>query len=910
MKIYYFNSSHWDREWYQTFQQFRYYLVALGENILDCLENNPEFKVFNFDGQSVVLEDILEIKPEWRERFEKLIKAGKLNVGPWYVQPDEFLVSGEALIHNLLIGHELAEAFSGRTWKAGYLCDIFGHIAQMPQILSGFDIDNALIWRGAPNDVSTYFNWLAPNGTSCATVKMPRLQGYGDFSGNVVGFWDIPLSEEEFKAKARKYIDKRVHKTSSSLVLLFDGVDHAPIHKAIPQYIKWLKELYPDADVEFSNILDLLAEVKASGSLKDNVSGELATTTQKTGGFQHLISHTLSSYYPLKQANDECQNLLELLVSPLVAMDDDNAVNDRDFLKQAWKLLIQNQAHDSICGCSIDQVHKDMEHRFDQVKAIADALVSEFIVRDRKRYTGSDIRTECHHISGGVTHVEPNGKNGKLAVRFYNPLPYERNEVMNFEIVFPSEYSETYAEPFGYETINSFTLKDQSGNLIPYNITGIKRNYTKRFYRFDARQYNCYNVSAEVSLASAGWTTLAVEPSEKAVRNFGSQVTGHLQAENSFLKLQINRDGSFDVTEKNSGRKYCNLNNFVADGEIGDGWNHVAPKGNLAVLGSNGNATVKLVEDSSMRTVFEIVQDMILPEEMLYGGTLNENYAGISQSEKEAVLKIKTQVTLDAGSKLLKLKTEIDNNVKDYRLRLLLPTGIQGNYFAHQAFCFLDRAPGRAFGNATADWKEPEQLEKNFNGIVGKRDENGGIAFISQAGLHEVGSVDNENGDLYLTFLRAFRRTVATNGEIRCQLQQKMSWDYGLYFFNPAESNGDIYRQYQLLQMPLINYTAHFNDEYAELDNNSLKLESQNICMSIIKPVEKGCSDELLVRLVNFGDFLESVTLTTSKEISECRITNMEESCMQQVKVEKNRIILELKPKKIETIKIKLIEKV
>ena len=906
MKIYYFSSSHWDREWYQTFQQFRYYLVALGQNILECLENDLEFQVFNFDGQSVVLEDILEIKPEWRCRFEDVIKTGRLNIGPWYVQPDEFLVSGEALIHNLLIGHELAEAFGGKAWKAGYLCDIFGHIAQMPQILSGFDIDNALIWRGAPNDVNTYFNWLAPDGTSCATVKMPRFQGYGDFAGNVVGFWDIPLSEEEFKAKARKYIDQRVHETNSSLVLLLDGVDHAPIHKAIPQYIKWLKELYPDADVEFSNILDLLAEVKASGSLKGDVSGELACTTQKTGGFQHLISHTLSSYYPLKQANDECQNLLELLVSPLVAMNADNAVNDRDFLKHAWKLLIQNQAHDSICGCSIDQVHKDMEYRFDQVKAISDALVSEFIVRDRNRYIGSDIRVECHHISGGLTHVEPNGQNGKMAVRFYNPLPYERNEVMNFEIVFPAKYSETYAEPFGYEKINAFVLKDESGNAVPYNITGIKRNYTKLFYRFDSRQYNCYNVSAKTSLAPTGWTTLAVEASGKAVRNFVSQVTGHLSAENSYLKLQINRDGSFGVTDKNSGREYRNLNNFIADGEIGDGWNHVAPKGNQTVLGGDRNAAIKLIEDSATRTVFEIVQNMTLPEEMIYAGTLNENYGGICQSEEEVSLKIKTRVTLDADSVLLKLKTEIDNNAKDYRLRLLLPTGISGNYFVHQAFCFLDRVPGRASGNATASWKETEQLEKNFNGIIGKRDENGGIAFFSQAGLHEVGSVDNRNGDLYITFLRAFRRTVATNGEARCQLQQKMSWNYGLYFLNQSEGNGNIYRQYQLFQTPLINYTAHYNDEYLESDNGLLELESENICMSIIKPMERGSPKELLVRLVNFGKHSEQAILKTSKDIVNYKLINMDEKIIENIKSEKHQIKLDIEPGKIKTLSIKI----
>ena len=127
MKIYYFNATHWDREWYLPKEGFRKYLLDMTEHLLDIFDNDPDFKKFTFDGQTIVLEDILEIHPEWRSRLETLIQSGKLMVGPWYVMPDEFLVSGESLIRNLQVGRKIARTFGGEAWQVGYVCDMFGH---------------------------------------------------------------------------------------------------------------------------------------------------------------------------------------------------------------------------------------------------------------------------------------------------------------------------------------------------------------------------------------------------------------------------------------------------------------------------------------------------------------------------------------------------------------------------------------------------------------------------------------------------------------------------------------------------------------------------------------------------------------------------------------------------------------
>ena len=172
MKILYDFSTHWDREWYRTFQGFRYGLVKMMDTLIEKLESG-ELWNFTFDGQTIVLEDYYEIRPENKERVSALIKSGKLKVGPWYIMPDEFLVSGESLIKNFLTGKKIAEGYGVQAWQFGYMNDIFGHIAQMPQILNGFGIRSAYLGRGVGRDDQDYRNfiWSSPDGSECYTYK-------------------------------------------------------------------------------------------------------------------------------------------------------------------------------------------------------------------------------------------------------------------------------------------------------------------------------------------------------------------------------------------------------------------------------------------------------------------------------------------------------------------------------------------------------------------------------------------------------------------------------------------------------------------------------------------------------------------------------------------------------------------
>jgi alpha-mannosidase len=123
LTIHLVSHTHWDREWYLTHEQFRFRLVALVDRLLDLLDANPDYKHFHLDGQTIVLEDYLEIRPEQEPRLRKAIEEGRILIGPWYVMPDEFLVSGEALVRNLLRGHRISREF-GTPMPVGYLPDL------------------------------------------------------------------------------------------------------------------------------------------------------------------------------------------------------------------------------------------------------------------------------------------------------------------------------------------------------------------------------------------------------------------------------------------------------------------------------------------------------------------------------------------------------------------------------------------------------------------------------------------------------------------------------------------------------------------------------------------------------------------------------------------------------------------
>src|SRR5574341_2169805 len=247
--------THWDREWYLSFEQFRAMLVRMVDDLLDLLARDPEYKCFTLDGQTIVLEDYLAIKPERAEEIRRLVAQGRLLIGPWYILPDEFLVSGEATIRNLLFGRRISQQF-GTEMKVGYIPDSFGHIAMMPAILKGFDIDNAVLYRGfggEPEQTTSEYWWQAPDGTRSLMIHLFR-HGYS------AGYFHQETPEQVLQRFDEIKNELDVRATTSQRLLMNGGDHHWPDPK-LPQTLKLLRSNFA-GDFRHSTLPAYLAAVK------------------------------------------------------------------------------------------------------------------------------------------------------------------------------------------------------------------------------------------------------------------------------------------------------------------------------------------------------------------------------------------------------------------------------------------------------------------------------------------------------------------------------------------------------------------------------------------------------------------------------------------------------------------------
>src|SRR5947207_4550130 len=267
--------THWDREWYQTFQQFRIRLVHAVDTLLDILDRDPKFTHFMLDGQTIVLDDYLEVKPEQEERLMQYIRSGRIQVGPWYLQPDEFLVSGESLVRNLQIGLRQASEF-GEPMRIGYVPDCFGHIAQLPQILQGFGIDNAVFWRGVGDEAEkSEFYWAAPDGTKVLVIHLADALGYSNARL-------MPLAPEEFATRVELLTAQLLPKATTNTLLFMNGSDHLEPQDGLPETIASANPLLAHIDPEHEKILAHFGHYEENDDIKhfDGIHIRIGTLDQ------------------------------------------------------------------------------------------------------------------------------------------------------------------------------------------------------------------------------------------------------------------------------------------------------------------------------------------------------------------------------------------------------------------------------------------------------------------------------------------------------------------------------------------------------------------------------------------------------------------------------------------------------
>ena len=376
--------THWDREWYVPFEVFRLRLGAVIDGVLDTLEADPAFHSFTLDGQGIVLEDYADVRPDNVGRLQALLAAGRLEAGPWYVLPDEILVGGEALVRNLLLGRRVCRRFGVEPTAAGYEPDSFGHPAQLPQILAGFGLRTFLFSRGLGDqldDVGVVFRWQAAGTDVVACQFLPH---YDNFAR---------LTTAEEAAQRVERINERfgpfLERAKQGTIVLANGSDHLPVQPQLPEICRELGPAF-----RIGRFSDFEPETEALPAYE----GELVGSR-----LQNILRGVNSARMYLKQANERAERRLlgTETVAALRALRDGSGFPHED-IRLAWRDLLRNHPHDSICGCSCDEVHRDMLVRYEQLDRTLDIVEREAL-----------------------------GVGGALV----NPLPYRRARLVGDELV-------------------------------------------------------------------------------------------------------------------------------------------------------------------------------------------------------------------------------------------------------------------------------------------------------------------------------------------------------------------------------------------------------------------------------------------------------------------------------------------
>ena len=351
--------THWDREWYAPFDEFRERLVAMMDTLVEL--GNAGFPHFHLDGQTAMIDDYLAVRPEREADIRRLTEDGRLSAGPWVTQMDEFLVSGETHLRNLERG--LARAGElGRPLMVGYLPDQFGHVGQMPQILANEGIDRAVVWRGVPKEIDrTQFWWEAPDGSRVLAEYL----AFGYSLG-----WDIEQQQgpEELAASLRRKAEHVAPFLASERMLITVGADHTGPDATLPERLAIADEHLPGMTVRIGALSDHL-DARPDDGLP-SWRGELRSSARA-----HLLPNVYSARAHQKRERGRVETLVERYAEPLAAL-----VPGFDWpaeeLDRAWTLLLWNGAHDSVCGCSHDQVARDVDARCAEARAIAEAVIA------------------------------------------------------------------------------------------------------------------------------------------------------------------------------------------------------------------------------------------------------------------------------------------------------------------------------------------------------------------------------------------------------------------------------------------------------------------------------------------------------------------------------------------------------
>lgn len=753
--------THWDREWYMPYERHHVLLAKLMNELLETLEKDERYRCFHLDGQTIIIEDYLQVHPEKRAALEQFIREGRIVIGPWYVLQDEFLTSSEANVRNLLIGHQDAAQY-GVISKLGYFPDSFGNMGQAPQLLRQADIETAVFGRGVKPtgfdnmvgelDSASYESpysemfWESPDGSSVLGLLFANWYSNGN---------EVPAEEREAKAFWDKKLADAGKYASTAELLFMNGCDHQPVQRDLADALETARALYPDVEFVHSSFEQYLQALNPSLPADlVTVHGELRS--QHTDGWGTLVN-TASARVYLKQMNQRGQTLLEKGAEPLATLAYlvSGQAYPHALLTYAWKTLMQNHPHDSICGCSVDEVHREMIGRFEKSRHVGEAIIEESL----------------QAISGqiGTSSVAAWGESA-IPVTVFNTTGWERSGTVSVEVIFAKRYFKEGPNPAAIAgTLDELPLELYNGRLLDSdgrNIPCRAEDLGTRFgYELPDDQFRKPYMARKVRLTfeaaqvpPLGYTTYAwttQSPDVPAEDTAGPLRLIEQGMANDFLSVQIREDGSYDITDKRTGRVFEGLGVYENCGDVGNEYVFRQPEGDAPLTTRGLAAHISLAEHEPYRITYEIVHDWEIP------ASADASFAEekrrmvpfrlrkANRSAAQVPLRIVTRLSLEAAGTGVQVSAAFHNQAMDHRLRVLFPTGLAASaLLADSVFEAAQRDIEPA-----PDWINPSNAQHQ-QAFVSVSDGSAGL-LIANKGLNEYEVLHDGRNTIAVTLLRS-----------------------------------------------------------------------------------------------------------------------------------------------------------
>ncbi|WP_053360941.1 mannosylglycerate hydrolase [Bacillus sp. FJAT-27251] len=865
-KVHIVPHMHWDREWYFSTEESRILLVNNMEEILEMLENNPDYPYYVLDGQTSILEDYFAVKPENKERVKKLVQEGKLIIGPWYTQTDEMVVGGESIVRNLLYGLKDSEEF-GSPMKIGYLPDSFGQSSQMPQILNGFDIKYSIFWRGTSErhgTDKTEFYWESDDGSKVLVQLFPLGYAIGKY---------LPEDEEKLQERINKYFTVLDRGATTENIILPNGHDQMPIQKNMFTIMEKLRKLYPDREFFLSRYENVFDELEKNSALP-TLQGEFLD-----GKYMRVHRSIYSTRMDIKAANTRIENKITNILEPLASIAYSLGFEyHHGLIELIWKEIMKNHAHDSIGCCCSDKVHREIVNRFFLAEEKTDQLIEYY-----KRKITDAIHTDRQE--------------DRLTA--FNLLPYERKEAVTTKVI---------------TKLESFGLEDGDGNSVAFEVLekeiidpGLIDRQIVHYGNYDP--FYQYTIQLKDSVPAMGYKTyFVVDAATEMAHSFVEKEA----VETDYYVVSVNPNGTLKIFDKKLEKEFNNVLLLENGGDDGDEYDFSPLPNETLLYSDKAEAEVKVTQN-----IYEAQLDIQLRLEV--PGDLEKR----KQNKVDSFVDVRWKITIPNDQPVIKVAAELNNQGKDHRLRALIPTGIASSFsVSDNQFGFIKRD---VYDSAMDVWQEEDWDERPDSiypmlSFVGLSDEEHGVSVLTNS-TREYEIIGDQYDTIAITLFRSvgvlgkeemLRRPGRPSGiklpTPDSQMLGEQKLEFALSIHQGSVTSANIGRAAKEYTTPIVTYN--------KIPHNAMKLNPEDVqtplsfslmqetnsstVLSVLKKAEK--EDSFVLRFFNPTEAESKGSFTVNHSIQQAHEGNLNEQATAPLHVENNQFTVNVKKNQVKTV--------